>query len=364
MDLTLHLTTACNMRCTYCYSPPRDGVVMSEETGRRTMVLGGRISPGSCGIVFSGGEPLLHQDLIQSLVEYGHELERHELGRFHYRVITNGLLLDQTFLDFVLRNDIAVAMSFDGVRQAHDRHRRLPNGKGSFDDLVRRLELLLSVRPYASVLLVVTPQTVRWLAESICFLMDLSCRYVTVSLNYGAQWRESDLRVLADQYMRLGELYVEWTRAERKFYLSPLDDKLAASGNRWYFRKHRCELANRQLSVDPEGYLYPCVQFPRAGPKSRWCVGHVQHGIDEGVRRRIAAQSLVEKTTCALCGIRDRCNNTCGCINWQSTGRIDAVSPILCRHERILVPIVDRVGKRLQRPSTTRRGLTAVHASS
>ncbi len=28
--------------------------------------------------------------------------------------------------------------------------------------------------------------------------------------------------------------------------------------------------AGRQLSVDPEGWLYPCVQFVKVGPDSRW----------------------------------------------------------------------------------------------
>ena len=59
MHLTLHLTTACNMRCSYCYAPPHDGAPMSEEIGRKAMQLASRLSSGaSCGIVFFGGEPL------------------------------------------------------------------------------------------------------------------------------------------------------------------------------------------------------------------------------------------------------------------------------------------------------------------
>ncbi len=349
MHLTLHLTAGCNMRCSYCYSPPRDGPAMTEEVGRRAMALGSRSTDGSCGVVFFGGEPLLHKDLIRRLVAHGRELERHRAGRFHFKVTTNGLLLDEDFLDFSIENDLLIAVSFDGVREAHDQHRRLPDGSGTFDLLLERLKLLLSVRPYSSVLMVVNPDTAPYLSESVSFLLGLGCRYLIVSLNYAAQWREADFRALASQYKRLGSLYVRWTREGRKFYLSPFEVKLSSHINRHCYRKERCELAQRQVSVDPSGFLYPCVQFTGAGPDSLWCIGNVFSGIDEEARRRIHDASEQEKETCRTCAVRDRCNNTCGCLNWQTTGTVNRVSPVLCRHERMLIPIADRLGKALYR---------------
>ena len=46
---------------------------------------------------------------------------------------------------------------------------------------------------------------------------------------------------------------------------------------------------------------------------------------------------------------RARCNNTCGCLNWQATGTINQVSPVLCRYEQMMMPIADRVAERLYR---------------
>jgi uncharacterized protein len=350
VHLTLHLTTACNMRCSYCYAPPCDGAGMSEEIGRKAMALGSRLSSGSsCGIVFFGGEPLLLKDRIRSLVAHGREMERRQAGRFHFKITTNGLLLDEEFLDFSIRNDVLIAMSFDGIKEGHDRHRRLPNGRGTFDLLCEKLRLLLAARPYSSVLMAVNPDTARYLSESVSALLDLSCRYLIVSLNYAADWTERDLKTLRREYARLGSLYVKWTRAGRKFYLSPFEVKLSSHINRHCFRKERCELAQRQLSVDPQGYLYPCVQFPKAGCQSDWCVGHVDTGIDEEARRRIHDASEREKDFCTGCAVKDRCNNTCGCLNWQTTGSINEISSVLCRHEQMLIPIADRVGKLLYR---------------
>lgn len=195
--------------------------------------------------------------------------------------------------------------------------------------------------------MVVNPETAQYLCDSVAFLLDAGCRYILVSLNYAAPWEESDLRSLCRQYEKLGDMYTKWTEAGRKFYLSPFEVKLSSHINRHCYRRERCELAQRQISVDPAGYLYPCVQFARAGADSNFCIGHVDTGIDEASRQRLYAASLQDREPCARCAIRERCNHTCGCLNWQTTGTLTAVSPVLCRHEQMLIPIADEVGRRL-----------------
>ena len=322
MHLTLHLGTACNMACDYCYSPPKAGPAMSLETGQRALDFGARQSEGSTGIVFFGGEPLLHQPLIRELVSYGRRLESKGEGSFHFKVTTNGLLLDDEFLRYSVEAGILVAMSFDGVRAAHERHRRAASGASTYEVLLSRLQRLLELRPYAPVLMVVNPDTVPFYADSIRFLVEMGCRYLIVSPNYEAAWTEADLRALRGQLSELGELYLQWTREERKFYFSPFEVKISSHVNAHCYRKERCELAQRQLSVDPEGMLFPCVQFTKEGQGSRWCIGSLEQGIDETRRAALYADSDARKDPCRDCALEKRCNNTCGCLNWQSTGSL------------------------------------------
>ncbi len=350
MHLTLHLTTACNMRCDYCYAPPRDGASMSPGVARQALDLGTRLNGGaSCGVVFFGGEPLLHRALIYGLVGEARELERRRTGRFHFKVTTNGLLLGEEFLDFSVRENLLVAMSFDGTAAAHDAHRRLRSGEASHALLLKRLRLLLAARPYSCILMVINPDTAQHLADSVSLLLDEGARYLLISLNYAAGWTEHDFLVLRGQLERLASLYISWTKAGRKFYLSPFEVKLSSHINRHCFRRERCELARRQISVSPEGHLFPCVQFVKAGPQSRWCIGHVTTGIDEAARQRLHNEAEQEKAPCRDCALRERCNHACGCLNWQTTGSIYSVSPALCRYEQMLIPIADRIGRSLYR---------------
>lgn len=347
MHLTLHLTTACNMRCSYCYSPPRDGEPMSREVGRKALDFGAKLTKGSCGIIFFGGEPLLCKDLIYDLVDYGRYRERYRAGRFHFKITTNGLLLDDEFLLFSVVNNVLIAMSIDGVEAAHDAHRRAAGGQSTFSAVKERLQRLIEVKPYCNILLVINPDTAGYLCESIEMLVGMNCRYLIVSPNYAGDWREEHFRILEKEYKKLAKRYIEWTRAGRKFYLSPIEVKLSSHINQHCYFKERCELAQKQLSVDPQGFLYPCVQFTRAGAESEWRIGSIFEGIDEERRAHLYAISSAEKESCLDCAIKDRCNHTCGCLNWQTTGGINTVSPVLCRYERMLVPIADQIGEKL-----------------
>jgi len=147
----------------------------------------------------------------------------------------------------------------------------------------------------------------------------------------------------------LGDLYIEWTRKGRKFYLSPFEVKLSSHIHGEDVCKEHCELGIRQISVDPQGLLFPCVQFTTAGRESRWHMGDVVSGIDEEKRNQLRDESQDGKEPCRRCAIRRRCHNTCGCLNWQTTGSVARVSPVLCRYEQILIPIADRIGETLYR---------------
>lgn len=347
MHLTLHLTRNCNLRCDYCYAKPEASEVMSLETGQKAMKLGLKRNFGSCGVIFFGGEPLLAKDRIFELVEFGRNLQKNKEGLFHFKITTNGLLLDEEFLEFACRQEMLIAMSFDGIGQVQDMHRTTADGRKTFDLLLPKLRMLLDARPYSSILMVVNPDTARYLCESVSFLLDTGARYIIVSLNYAGQWNEDSFAILEQQYKKLGKLYIKWTEMGKKFYLSPFEVKISLHVNESQSDCLRCDLGMRQLSVDPQGNLYPCVQFTRAGGQSQWCMGNVDDGIDSQAWAKIRKAATKPKENCPECALNKRCFHTCACLNWQTTGSVETVSPVLCRHEQILMPIADQVAETL-----------------
>lgn len=346
MHFTLHLTNDCNMACGYCYVDHNNISNMTADTARRAVDLAATATaPGdSAGIVFFGGEPLLNKNLIYETIDYARWREEHSECYFHYKITTNGLLLDDDFLQYSLKNNLFIAMSHDGIREAHDLYRRDIKGRGTFDRLLNIAKNLLNARPYSPVLMTVNPGTVQYYFQSVKYLFDMGFRYIICSLNFASSWDDYDLYELERQYKALAEYYYELTRSEEKFYLSPFEVKISSHINQKSYCHERCELGKKQISISPEGFLYPCVQFVG---DVKYSIGSVYSGIDESKREALYRQNEREKYTCIDCAVKSRCNHYCGCLNKQSAGSIDNVSPVLCASERILLPIADKLAERL-----------------
>ena len=344
MHYTLHLTNDCNMNCTYCYVNHENASFMSVETARKAVDIAAQNRGGSTGIVFFGGEPLLCKDLIYETIEYCRWIEKQNDCMLYFKLTTNGLLLDEAFMELSMKENIFIALSHDGIKEVHDKRRIDGQGNGTFERLSGKIDLLLSRRPYAPVLMVTNPDTAEYLADSVIYLYRRGFRYIICSLNYSAPWTEKEMQVLKKQYEKLSDFYIERTLAEDKFYLSPFEVKISSYIQGDLYCHERCELGKKQISVAPDGTLFPCVQF--VGDKN-YSIGHVDSGIDKAAQNKIYGLNEEEKESCRECAIRKRCNHYCGCMNKQTTGSIDKVSPILCSHERLLLPIADKLAERL-----------------
>lgn len=332
MHYTLHLTNGCNMACTYCYVNHENIKVMSIDTARKAVDMASKIKDKPIGLVFFGGEPLLCKDLINEIIEYSRWKEKKEGCSFYFKITTNGLLLDKDFMKLSIKENIFIALSHDGIEEAHDKHRLDINGVKTFSMLNDKIELLLSNRPYAPVMMVVNPDTAHNYYDSVVYLLQKGFRYIIISLNYEANWTEENMLELKKQYAKLAKFYMDKTINEEKFYLSPFEVKISSYINGDNYCYERCELGKKQISIAPDGYLYPCVQFVG---EEEYCIGHVDSGIVISKQAKLYEFNEEEKESCKDCVIRKRCNHYCGCMNKQATGSINKVSPVQCSHERI-----------------------------
>jgi uncharacterized protein len=83
-------------------------------------------------VILHGGEPLLAGP---DLIEYAVSSMRKAAGpgtRIDFTIQTNGVRLDIGYLDLFARLGVRVGVSVDGPASAQDRHRRYPDGRGSY----------------------------------------------------------------------------------------------------------------------------------------------------------------------------------------------------------------------------------------
>lgn len=342
MHYTLHITNRCNLRCHYCYVHKQKPKQMSAKTARAAVDFAAQ-SGGRAGLSFFGGEPLLCKELIADTVAYAKNKDK---AQFQFKITTNGTLLDAAFLDYCAENRIMVALSIDGTQKAHDAHRVYEDDRGCYAQVKAAAKLLLDYQPYACAMMVINPDTVSSYAQGVQALHDLGFTYYVCTLNYerDAGWTDAHMDELEHQFALLSSMYIDWTCQEKKFYFSPFEVKMRSHIDGERYCMQRCRLGQRQLSVDTDGKLYPCVQFVG---EEQHCIGDIWQGIDE--KRRQSLFDIAERVAkpCAQCAIKHRCNHNCGCLNKQATGRIDGISPVLCAHERMALAAADKTAETL-----------------
>lgn len=145
-QLILVITEECNLRCEYCiYSNKYPNIktytsnFMSKDIAFKSIdyymeLFDEKVKRGFDSdpvISFYGGEPLLNFTLIKEIVAYCKE--KYSKYKIKYNFTTNGILLNEEIINFILRNNMLVTFSLDGDKEEHDRKRKFNNKKGSFD---------------------------------------------------------------------------------------------------------------------------------------------------------------------------------------------------------------------------------------
>lgn len=366
LSATFHLTHDCNLRCSYCYTGAKTGDAMSDEVAERAIDFCLREARARdvdhLEVVFFGGEPLLrHQQLcrivdgFRSREHRFHEHRSHEgkprgrQRRLSFKLSTNGTLLDDEVLRGLSERGVFISLSMDGDAAVHDAQRRDAGGAGSSAAVHAAARRLLRSNPCAAVTCVVTPASAASLDTSVAALFETGFSYVTTTLDYSAAWSTSDLDDLRLAYERLADWYVARTLTGDKFYLGCFDDRIRSHAAGPPTRAERCSLGSHGFSIAPSGRLYPCVQFVGEDNDSSLRIGDVAQGLSSEATDALRCRVEAPKPECAGCAIAHRCSSWCACVNWQSTGSIERASPVLCEHERLLIPIADRVAARLWR---------------
>lgn len=342
MNLTLHLTKQCNMACSYCITE-KHPVRMTEEVLLAACDLAFS-SGSSAGLCFFGGEPLLEKEQIYKAVSYGQEKSRQTGKPFHCKMTTNGTLLDESFVLYAKAQQMEIGLSFDGLAQEFCR--RYKDGTSTLPVLEKNAKLLLRHMPNTHALMTIAPDAVSCYAQSVIYLYKLGFRKICATIAYGKRvhWTDQHLRQLQEELQKLAAFYSCQMEKGEAFYFSPFDGKIrdCIYGTS---PASRCHLGLRQMPVAVDGRLYPCTQFMG---EDAYCLGDVFSGVNRDRQQALIRHSALPET-CRTCALKNRCTNSCGCMNRMETGDAQRVSPLQCTYERMLIEICDTMAENLHK---------------
>lgn len=148
-ELSFYIVTTmdCNLTCTYCFENGKNrNVSLSEKHINKVLdYINDKLSRrkyNKLDIYFTGGEPLYNYKFIEKTCL---EIKRKITIPVTYTIITNGTVLNRRIIDFLVKNNFKIQISFDGNEYFHNLERKNRLGKGTYRRIIDNISAIFSV---------------------------------------------------------------------------------------------------------------------------------------------------------------------------------------------------------------------------
>lgn len=197
--VTLFLTTACNLRCSYCYASAGEGspkvMGLDVATSGVDFVVGNALELGHDEIEIAfhgGGEPTLNWPVLVGAHTYAQTRASEHGLRVRSGLATNGVLSDEK-IDWILEHIDGVSLSYDGLPEVHDANRRTVDGQGSSARVRHTIRRLDEADFAYGLRLTVTRDRIDRMADSVRYICEnFQPRQVQIEPAYQlGRWRDA-----------------------------------------------------------------------------------------------------------------------------------------------------------------------------
>jgi radical SAM protein with 4Fe4S-binding SPASM domain len=253
MDLSL--TYQCNNRCPQCYLKENADSKGSLEINQWKNVIDTLWEVGVPQIVFTGGECLLRDDLIE-LVEHSKQ--------FTTGIITNGTLLSTELADRLRKAHldwIQITLEASSAK-IHD---EIQGRKGAWDETVAGIKNAVAAGLSVSVNATLSKKNGKELKKLIAFARKLNVRYVSTNaiINAGRGIKEKEesgleeeqlKKILKDAkaYAQSHDVMFNWFLPTCYRIVNPLE---------LGFGQRCCSACTVNMMVEPNGDVIPCQSW-------------------------------------------------------------------------------------------------------
>lgn len=343
--LCLQVTQNCNLRCEYCVFS--GSYVNRVHTNRR---MDWNVAKRAIDFLFEhsgnadkdiligfyGGEPILEIELIKKCIEYAQSIFRDK--NIQFNLTTNATVLDDNIIDYLLQKNVSITISLDGPEKVQNLHRKRIDGTGSYDKVMKNIEILLSKREYElrgniifnSVLsddvdlkevidFFKIDKRVNSFTHQISLVNDVNLISEKKHLsNKNRAVREYEKfkaflygigRIPKNMISQMGFSYVY--SILDNFYDRPI-------GNKNIKKAHPggpCIPGQHKLFCDVDGNLYPCERVSETSQIMK--IGDIYKGFDIDAAKRILNVGKVTEKECSKCWAFDFCTQ---CIAFADGG--------------------------------------------
>jgi len=325
----------CNLDCSYCFYLDRaSDPYLGQATRRMSMDTLERLvdkwlvySYPNSTFAFQGGEPTLcGPEFFARLCE----LQKH-YGRPGQNISnslqTNAVLLNERWCEIFREYHFLLGVSIDGPQPVHDLYRCNKEGRGTWQQVMRSIELLQKRRVDFNALCVVSTANVESPRQLYKFYKSLGIEFLQFIplAEFDAQGRPLPFTPSPEQYGRfLCEMFDLWWPDMRRVRIRFFDNLAEAIAGQ---KPGACTMhasCDSYVVVEYNGDVYPCDFFVEPG----WRLGNIHEDswIDiarKEARYNFAGKKAVEQPECAVCEYRSLCHRGCPHLRRARNGRFE-----------------------------------------
>jgi len=338
LNLILKITGKCVFNCVYCSASDNRGGDMPMETLEKTLFsfadLLRTADRKKASIIFHGGEPLAtgleyFEKFMPKTPEIFNGLD------VSFKAQTNGYLINEEWCAFFRKYGISPGISIDGCRVIHDACRVLPDGRGTYDTVMKNLAMLDAKGVSHSSIAVFSPffrehetEFAGWLIEN-----RMSMR-VNPAMAMGAGAAKNELVPRPGEYSDfLIFLYETLLKKNCDLCVNPITDFVDSTLEG--ARMSECSLGNSCgsafICVDHEGGIYPCGRFSdinamKCGDISNTSLYEAYNS--ENMRSLRARAESDSRAECGGCAHMKCCSGGCAAVSFAANGNIHLKNPL------------------------------------
>jgi uncharacterized protein len=328
-SFVVRLTGRCNLACDYCYEKgmPHNEADLDYGTAGRiaeAILAGPEPEPLVC---LFGGEPLLNWAVGEFLVREISGGAAASGKRPFFHLTTNGTLLTKEIAAAVAHYGITVQISLDGREAIHDRHRRYPDGRGSFADALKGRSLLREADPGAKIdaQVTLTPGNVDMISAASYLRGEGFRRISFLVAGWRGGWGNGDIEELILARQAFFPFFMEAAlrgEAEVDMNFAAL---VAAEPEG---PQGLCECGSGELYIDTRGAAHRCPQLFASGRQAALCVDI------GGIRGMPDRHARPVREECKACWAYGRCRGGCMTRNqscpWAHPVTVPEYGPLWC----------------------------------
>lgn len=317
VNVSFEITLKCNLRCTHCYNfdraqpMPKARAGETLTTSRILSIIDELAEAGALQIGFTGGEALLHPDLLQFV-------RRARANHCAVKIKSNGTLFTEARVRELVEagateTDISL---YGATAQTHDAFTTVP---GSFERTVAGLKQARDLGLKPTISFILHAKNVGEISEMIASAQDWGVRYLfttDLTARYDGTSSSRDHRVSPTQFSSLltgphGELFAHFNDSENV----------------------QCACARTNVGIGSNGELYPCIGAPIP------CGNLKENSFSELWKnaeplQKIRKLKLEDFSSCAPCTHRKYCTRSSGSV-YVDTGNYTGPEPMECAHAEL-----------------------------